>query len=314
MRFKSPKIIVLISFLIGFLVFSCKNESKIETLSEVAYTNTANKTNGKPVSEAFKDYWYNSTAEVTSYALEQARYGEMRGGNAVLIFVTEPFEASKQVKADKHKKDNIPVLKLNQTKSFLTGIYPYSIMSSTFYPVADNSHALKITNSVQEWCGQVYAQLNNKKSFEVSSFSYFESEGDQKIALEKNILENELWSKIRINPTELPVGDILVIPAIEYIRLSHKKLKAYKAVTTLSKENDTSIYTLNYPELDRTLSITFTTKFPHTIENWTESYKSGFGKSAKILTTKATKIKRLQTAYWYQNSNKYSSLRDTLGL
>ena len=80
------------------------------------------------LSQAFKDYWYQGKAEITSYKLEQARYGEMRDGNAVLIYVTEDFLPEVQVKADRQNAKNIPVLKLNSTKNFNTGIYPYSIM------------------------------------------------------------------------------------------------------------------------------------------------------------------------------------------
>ena len=42
-------------------------------------------------------------------------------------------------------------------------------MTSTFNPVNSKEHALKVSNSVQEWCGHVYAQLNNKKEFEIIS-------------------------------------------------------------------------------------------------------------------------------------------------
>ena len=51
-------------------------------------------------SQAFRDYWYDGKAEITSYALQQARYGELHTGEAVLVFVTEPFSKSKQVKLD----------------------------------------------------------------------------------------------------------------------------------------------------------------------------------------------------------------------
>ena len=50
----------------------------------------------------------------------------------VLIFVTEDFSASKQVKLDRPEKvpsDAVKVLKLNATRKFNTGIYPYSILS-----------------------------------------------------------------------------------------------------------------------------------------------------------------------------------------
>ena len=268
----------------------------------------------KPISEEFKKYWYAGDAEITSYELEQSRYGEIRKGKAVLIYVTEPFLKDKQVKAEGNNLDNIPVLKLNSTKNYLTGIYPYSIMSSSFYPVKDSGHAIKVSFSAQEWCGQVYAQLNNREQFEIMSHSYFESEGDQQLKLEKNILENELWNKIRISPDELPVGEIKIIPSLEYIRLSHSKLKPYSATVTLTEKEGVKTYQINYPELDRMLKINFRSSFPYYIESWSDTFNSGFGTKAKKMTSTGTKIKTLKTPYWRQNSNSYLPLRDTLGL
>ena len=296
---------------------SCKE--KVKTLNtDIALNNEGNsvveKSLKKKLPADFKKYWYAGNAEITSYKLEQARYGEIREGHAVLIYVTEPFLGDKQVKADQNNSTNIPVLKLNSTKKYLTGIYPYSIMTSTFYPVHDDQHALKVSFSSQEWCGHVYAQLNNRKEYEIMSHSYFESEADQNLQLNKTILENELWNKIRIRPEELPIGDFKVIPSFEYIRLSHKGLKAYNASLRLTNDGVLSTYEINYPELERSLTISFTTAFPHTIESWTESFKSGFGDKAKILVSKASKIATLKTPYWQQNGNNNLSLRDSLGL
>ncbi|GAL73363.1 hypothetical protein [Jejuia pallidilutea] len=132
-------------------------------------THKQNKKPAQPLSQQFKDYWYAGTAEISSYELNQARYGENREGTAVLIYVTEDFLPEIQVKANNQNTTNIPILKLNATKNFNTGIYPYSIMQSTFYPVANNQHALKVSSSMQEWCGQMYAQLNNKEKFNIAS-------------------------------------------------------------------------------------------------------------------------------------------------
>ncbi|MCM4153010.1 septum formation inhibitor Maf [Arenibacter sp. N53] len=296
---------------------ACKENSKnSENISLIA--NDLKMSNTKPIknqlSEEFKSYWYAGKSEITSFKLEQARYGELRDGNAVLIYVTEPFLEDKQVKADKSHPGNVSVLKLNSTKTFLTGIYPYSIMNSSFYPVSDNQHAIKLSTSVQEWCGQVFTQLNNRDKFEVNSFSYFESEGDQSITLNKTDLENEIWNKIRINPSNLLQGNITIIPSLEYLRLGHKELKAYSANAELIVEGNLYTYKLTYPELDRTLSITFSKSFPYGIENWSESYKSGFGPNSQTLTTKAVKIKTLKRAYWQENKNSDVFLRDSLGL
>lgn len=264
----------------------------------------------QPLSQQFKEYWYSNEAEITSYKLEQARYGEIRQGNAVLIFVTEPFLNEDQVKADNNNDDNINVLKLNTTKNFNTGIYPYSIMQSIFYPVDNNQHALKISCSVQEWCGHVYTQLNNRSEFEVMSHSYFEGEADEDFNLNKAILENELWTKLRINPKSLPTGDLEIIPSFEFLRLRHIPFKAHSAKATLTD----STYAISYPELNRSLTIKFKTQFPYEIDSWEETFISGFGSKAQEMTTKATKLKTIKSDYWNKNSNVNDTLRAVLEL
>lgn len=296
------------------LITGCKQEKTAETNTKSTILKTVKQSPKKPLSEDFKKYWYAGDAEITSYKLEQARYGEIRDGHAVLIYVTEPFLPKEQVKANGSNPENISVLKLNATKKFLTGIYPYSIMSSTFYPVYDNQHAIKTSLSVQEWCGHVYSQLNNREKFEFTSHSYFEGEADQSFSMEKTILENEIWNKIRVNPKNLPSGDISVVPSLEFLRLRHQELKAYKAKGNISSKDGITSYSLSYHELERTLTINFTSDFPHSIESWTEEFKSGFGPNAKSMITSASKIKTLKTAYWGQNENKNQILRDSLGL
>jgi hypothetical protein len=294
------------------LMVSCKeqnNQHIFAIKSEIKQID--NKATSKTkTSQEFKKYWYAGEAEITSYKLEQARYGEIREGHAVLIYVTEDFAPETQVKADYQNPKNIPVLKLNATKKFNTGVYPYSIMQSTFYPVSNNKHALKVSSSMQEWCGHVYTQLNNKDVFKIMSHSYFEGEADKNITLQKTVLENELWTKLRIDPKSLPIGNLDIIPSFEYNRLRHIPIKAYQAYATLNS----GTYILEYPELHRTLSITFNTKFPHDILSWEESFKSGFGPNAKVLISKATRLKTIKSPYWQKNSNKDEILRETLQL
>lgn len=314
-KITTPRIPALFLIVITLVLTSCQEKSSEDKTELLAKNETPTaETPKKPLSSEFKAYWYEGNAEITSYRLEQARYGELREGKAVKVFVTEPFLKNKQVKADGTNPDNIPVLKLNATKNYLTGIYPYHIMTSSFYPVHDNSHAIKLAFSSQEWCGQVYAQLNNKEQFEFASHSYFETEGDQNISLKKTHLEDEVWNKIRINPSSLPTGSFDMIPSLEFIRLAHKELKTYPVNATLESKDGLSNYVLNYPELNRTVSINFTEYFPFSIESWSESFTSGYGANSKTLTSKATKIKRIKTPYWRQNGNKDLHLRDSLGL
>ncbi|WP_313115245.1 septum formation inhibitor Maf [Aequorivita sediminis] len=299
---------------LSLLLFSCTSSVEKKELSKSKKENTKEKDVAyRNVSQEFKDYWYSGKAEITSYDLSQERYGEIRKGKAVNIFVSENFLPEEQVKADNDSKENISILKLNQTKNFNTGIYPYSVMTSTFSPIATQENAIKISNSVQEWCGQVYMQLNNRNDYEIKSHSYFADEGDKSYNLPKTWLENELWNLIRINPEELPTGNIALIPSFEYLRFYHHEVKFYNATASLKQGDSISIYTLNYPELQRELTLFFQSNFPYEIEKWEEVNAQKTNDTSHLKTT-ATKSKRLQSAYWKENKNEFLHLRDSLGL
>lgn len=256
----------------------------------------------------FNQYWYDGNAEITSYKLSQVRYGEIHEGRAVTIFVTEDFLPEKQVKADYQNEKNIPVLKLNSTKKFLTGVYPYSIMTSTFSPVYNDIHPLKITFSSQEWCGNTFMQLNNRKKFEIDFYSYFESNSDKKKSLEKNVLENSFWNLARINPYQIKKGRYKIIPSFEFLALNHKKIKPYNAEVNLLKQDNLLNLTIYYPELKRKLILNLTEDFPFTIESWEEHIVRG----EKKLVTKAEKIEKIKIKYWNKNSNKDKIIREKL--
>lgn len=298
----------IVIFLVCFVWVGCKNsEGNLIPNSETTAKETLSKDKTRALSEDFKAYWYNGTAEITSYQLSQERYGELREGTAVNIFVTEDFLPKEQVKADTHSEENISVLKLNQTKKYTTGIYPYSVMTSIFTPVNTKGYALKVSHSMQEWCGQVYVQLNNHKDFEIMLHSYFETEADQVFDIEKTWLESDLWNWIRINPDELPVGEFSMIPSFEYFRMSHKEISAHQATASIMVGDSISKYSVEYPTLKRKLKIYFSSEFPHTIERWEETHANG-------QVTSAGKLKRINTPYWQQNSTKFAHLRDSLGL
>ena len=84
-----------------------------------------------------------------------------------------------QVKADHPGPQDIAILKLNMVRKFFTGIYPYSIMTSIFAPLDVQKYPLplKISSSIQEWCGHVYAQMNlAENEYRVRMHSYFEKD------------------------------------------------------------------------------------------------------------------------------------------
>ena len=272
--------------------------------------------------DSFGAYWHQGKAEITSYTLEQARYGEIHQGHAVMIYVTEDFSRKKQVKLDNPRAagdDRVPILKLNATRKFLTGLYPYSMMTSVFSPVngAEDPRTLKITTSSQEWCGHTFTQLNRtQKGYLVLGLSYFESEGDETITLEGAIPEDEIWTTIRLDPSKLPTGPFKLIPGTMVQRLKHIPWGVANATARLEPADDDGLmaYTVSYTDLDRTLTIRFNQAFPHEIESWEETYRSGWGAGAANLTTRATRNKRIMSDYWTKNRVVDEALRAELGL
>ncbi|MFQ5752653.1 MAG: septum formation inhibitor Maf [bacterium] len=309
-----------ISFNLGFLLFLLINMS----LVDYAVAGGKEKSTSDGDENAFQKYWFSGQAEITRYALEQARYGEIHKGDAVLIFVTEDFLTDKQVKYEfGDAKHAIPILKLNFTKKFYTGIYPYSIMTSIFTPVDVNKNStLKVTSSSQEWCGHTFMQLNARNDkFDVLLRSYFQNEGDQEFELKSALLEDEVWTKIRLAPNTLPTGSIKIIPGLQFARLRHVPLKIEKATARLStlkqpslSPNELWVYAIEYQDIKRKLVITFEKNFPYRILAWEESHPSGFGAKAKMLTTRAVKTHAIKSPYWSKNKVSDSYLRDNLGL
>ncbi|MEX0361456.1 MAG: septum formation inhibitor Maf, partial [Allomuricauda sp.] len=91
---------VVLGILGAIFIYSCVDTTKASNKESSMNAEKALVKPKKPkkkLSEDFKSYWYAGNAEITSYKLEQARYGELRDGTAVLIYVTEPFLPEKQV-------------------------------------------------------------------------------------------------------------------------------------------------------------------------------------------------------------------------
>ena len=300
---------------VALCVFSCtdSNLGLIENQAQAELV--VNKLAGSP----FSDFWDQGKAEITTYDLKQARYGEIHEGTANTIFVTEPFSKSKHVKLDNpgsSGNDLVPALKLNFARKFYTGVYPYSTMLSVFtaQDLKKNPHSLKAVFGAQEWCGQTYTQLNlTNGGYDLEQFSYFESEGDKSVKLQKTILEDELWNIIRINPDMLPIGKVNMIPGLTFSRLGHVAPDAVMAEAKLIKNGKMTTYSVYYPQYERTLSIDFKTTFPHEIESWQEKGYSGF-RNPQILTTTATLKSRKMLDYWSKHNNEHAALRAELGL
>ena len=263
-----------------------------------------------PWDDAFKKQWYAGLAEITRYELKQARYRDVHSGDAVLIFVTEDFLTKEQVKHERGDGASESVLKLNFMRNFNTGIYPYSMMTSTFTPVASNQRTLKVTTSVQEWCGQTFTQMNYRNEhYHGILRSYFQGEGDHNYVVD-GMLEDEIWTRIRLAPEALPVGEVQLIPGTQFQRLSHVLPQGQTATAELVTDGETQTYRVVYSTITRKLSITFEKAYPHVILSWEDAYQQ----RGKWMTTTAQKTHSMMLDYWGKNSAADSTYRAQLGL
>lgn len=260
-------------------------------------------------SDQVRDFWF-AGAEINRYELSQMRYGESHPGHAEFIFVTEPFLTEQQVKNEYGEGASTDVLKLNALRTFNTGIYPYRTMTSTFQPIDLKAypHALKTNTSVQDWCGQVFQQLNKTESgWRGELRSYFQKDGDQDLELDDFWLEDELWTRLRLDPESLPVGKFQLVPGAILTRFNLLPIQPLDAVAALKDRGEQTSYIVRYPELERKLIIRFDTKFPHIIREWEEHEPDGI--------TKAVLTHRLMNSeYWSENNRKDAVKRKSLGL
>lgn len=294
----------------GIVILSCGNSTEEESTIQNTLFSTAS-------NEQFNDYWYKGKAEIVTYELAQARYGEIHEGTAVQIFVTEPFNVTKQVKSDRQTDHDVNAFKMNLTRKFNTGIYPYSVMTSAFNTVNTNdpSEIIKVTNSSQEWCGHTWSQMNrSKKGFDYTLYSYFESESDISSELNSFMSEDGLWSQVRMNPSLLPQGNLEIIPGLHFLRFRHLPAKPYAAKAEIVTSDDYNTYVITYSEIRRTFKINYQPTFPFQIISWEEIYPSGFGSGADMVSTTGKAIHTELLPYWGLNSKSDSVYRKQIKL
>ncbi|MDZ7640327.1 MAG: hypothetical protein U5J83_19070 [Bryobacterales bacterium] len=188
----------------------------------------------------FWQTWGDGQAELSSYTLRYPRYGSLRSGTAVAIFVTENLSLASRVKTDMAPapgNDAFPVMKLNLVEDFQTGIYDYNVMTSTFVALdAIDGRAAgqpaKVSFSSQEWCGHVYQQLLfGQHAIDSTMHSYFEGEADQQKQLpspRNGFSEDVLmhWARGMAQPLLNPgeTKSVSLLPSLKSSRFRHRPL------------------------------------------------------------------------------------------
>lgn len=237
-----------------------QDESKPKVETVIPINHETNRT--------FTDYWKNGKTEITKYELKE---DSVSVGGGSLTFAINYVEGV-------NKTDSIQVLHSDFTGIIHKENYDYSVMTSVYLPLnlIIRPHAMRVINSVQEAAGNLFLALSQiPKSYEILSKNTFNEKTKEHFALERKNLEDELWAKLRMNPNDLPTGDIEIIPSFAYWQSVRKSPNIYEAKAELKDYVETEfigkklkIYSLNYPDLKRVLSIIFEANFPFEIVGW----------------------------------------------
>ena len=249
---------VLFAFAKKATVFQQEPKPKVETVLPI----------NQEINKTFVDYWKNGKTEITKYELKE---DSISVGEGSLSFNINYMEGV-------NKEDSIQVLHSDFTGKIHKENYDYSAMTSSYLPLnlTLRPHAMKVINSVQEPAGNSFlALLQIPKSYEIVAKNTFKEKTKEHYILERQHLEDELWAKIRLNPNDLPMGDIEIIPSFAYWQSVRKSPDIYEAKAELKDYAGTEfigkklkIYSLDYPDLKRNLSIVFESDFPFEIVGW----------------------------------------------
>jgi hypothetical protein len=271
----------------------------------------------------FYEHWGDGRAEISSYAVVQQRYGEMRAGYGVLIFVTEELNRQTLVKVESPTpaEERVYVLKMNNVLKFNTGIYDYSVMTSVFsavdgYDSGEAFELCKINLSAQEWCGHVFDESRIRKGqLKGTLNSYFESEGRRDYELElPDRFESEDHLLIRIRELAGPwmesgqTRQVQLLQALWNFRLEHRPHRLVDARLAKGHPEEKTVSGRDYSAIPWTWTIAGSAKtvwvedaHPRRILAWEDTD----GGSGRLL-------KSIREPYWRLHSNADEVFREEL--
>lgn len=280
---------------------------------------------GDFAAEPFRSHWFDGRAEVSGWSLRYPRYGELREGTAVTVFVTEPFNVAKHVKSDTDAgPDIVQAMKMILVQDFPTGVYDYHLQTSAFSLLApangyDAGGLSKVSFSAQEWCGHVFAQVTfGAEALQLTSLSYFEQEGDVRESLPRGewaLSEDALllWARGMCGPRVEPgrSAKVKLLRSLEHARTRHVPVQWDDATLSVAaKPQSVTVPAGTFEALaytadvaGRVWTIHVEAAFPHRVLQWTCSD----GREAKLLG-----IERMP--YWQMNADRFRDAVTKLGL
>jgi len=281
-----------------------------------------------PFGDDFWKHWGDGRAELAAYDLTYPRYGELRHGTAVAIFVTETFSDEARVKADPGvhpSSDEYPVMKLNLVQDFPTGIYDYNLMTSVFVALEprhgrEAGAPSKVSFTSQDWCGHVFHQLlTDEKSLRHEMRSYFDGEADRNETIPypaDALLEDSIfhWARGLAAPFLAPgeERDVSLLRSVGGSRMRHVPLDWLPARVSRSEvtwELQVPAGTFEVETLrvdvggDRSWTFSVEKAHPRRIVHW----EASDGRRAELLGSTRTK-------YWERHGTSDIAALDELGL
>ena len=285
-------------------------------------------------SRVFESHWQDGRAELAGYRYHVTRYGQRREGRCAMITVTEPFSASKHVKADhssQNSADTFEALKMNLVRHFQTGIYDYHTMISIFTKSRDFSTD-KVAFTCAEWCGQVYEELIFEKSAVTGMIrSYFEDESRELRlpAQGGGIPEDDLFILLRgLRGDYLPPGgsrSAPFLPSPFHCRLTHQP--TYWTSAAISRSRDLEqvqvpagsfqaiAYTVRVKD-GRTGQFWIESAYPHRILRWSWAAPASDGgrRMSGDGSDEGELIRSTRLPYWRLNQEGDESHLSEMGL
>ena len=264
-------------------------------------------------SAAFWQTWGDGLAELSGYRATVMRYGAPREAEIVLVYVTEPLDRDTLIKDDAAGARGVPVMKLNYSERFQTGIYPYSLLTSVFAPVdaylPTRFAPVKITLSAQEWCGHVFHGVwPDALGYESQLISYFASEGERTEHVDApadTLYEDALFIQLRELDGPFANGGAwrgLLVPRLWSTRRAHVPLRPVQAdIARAHLTPEVDRFTLTYEGVTRTFDVE--QRGARRILAWTASD----GERATLLRTE-------RLPYWQLNGPGDEQHRESLGL
>ena len=268
-------------------------------------------------SSEFWDHWGDGRAELSGYRVTLSRYGELREAQLSLIYVTEPHDRRTWIKDDDAEEPNrVEVLKLIRSMQFMTGIYPYFVMGSTFSPVdawgGERFHPVRINLDMQEWCGSVtHRVFPGRERVRSIRLSYFEDEGETRSELdigEGTLYEDALLIQLRELDGPFHDGADWEGPLLRELwslRTGHRAIQPVQARITRTDATRGGVpvthFRLEAGAYWRTYDVEVVS--PRRVLGW----ETSTGETAEILQTE-------RLAYWGLNQPGDERYRKSLGL